>query len=113
MTAFASTPDFEEVTSFVKVRFDALRAPYMQWANLARCAVQGLPYDAQRLARLEIYIDGMRAELRKVIVVASEHFCEEQLELLRSEAHMSKHAWRSLKKNRAITIKNGFTLVSY
>jgi hypothetical protein len=113
MTDFTSAPSFEEVTSFVKETFDALRGPYMQWANIARRAVQGLPYDAQRLTQLERYINDVRTELRRVVVVASEHFSEEQLVLLRDEARMSKNAWRSLKKNCAVTIKNGFALVSY
>lgn len=113
MTDFTSAPSFEEVTSFVKETFDALRIPYMQWANIARLAVRGLPYDAKRLAQLEMYINDMRSELRRVVVVASEHFSEGQLLLLRDQAHMSKYAWRSLKKHCAITIKNGFSLVSY
>jgi hypothetical protein len=113
MTDFTSAPSFEEVTSFVRETFDALRTPYMQWANIARLAVQGLPYDAQRLVQLETYINEVRAELRRVVVIASEHFSEEQLVLLRDQARMSKNAWRSLKKNCAITIKNGFALVSY
>src|SRR5215475_6039616 len=71
MTDFTSAPSFEEVTSFVKETFDALRAPYMQWANIARLAVQGLPYNAERLAQLEMYINDMRADLRRVVVVAS------------------------------------------
>ncbi len=113
MTEFATAPSFEEVTSFVKEKFDALRLPYMQWANIARLAVQGLPYDMERLAQLEMYIDDVRAELRQVVVVASEHFSEEQLVLLRDHAGMSKNAWKSLKKHCGITIKNGFSLVSY
>ena len=113
MTDFTSAPSFEEVTFFVKETFDALRGPYMQWANIARRAVRGLPYDVQGLTQLERYINDVRAELRRVVVVASEHFSEEQLVLLRDEARMSKNAWRSLKKNCAITIKNGFALVSY
>jgi hypothetical protein len=113
MTNFTSAPSFEEVTSFVKETFDALRMPYMQWANIARLAVQGLPYDVEGLAQLEMYINDMRSELRRVVVVASEHFSEEQLVLLRDQARMSKYAWRSLKKNCAVTIKNGFSLVSY
>ena len=113
MTDFTSAPSFEEVTSFVKETFDVLRVPYMQWANIARLTVQGLPYDVERLAQLEMYIDDMRSELGRVVVVASEHFSEEQLVLLRDEARMSKNAWRSLKKNCAITVKNGFALISY
>lgn len=113
MTNYATAPGFEEVTSFVKEKFDALRLPYMHWANIARLVVQGLPYDAVRLAQLEMYIDDVRAELRRVVVVASEHFSEEQLVLLRDSAGMSKTAWKSLKKQCGITIKNGFSLVSY
>jgi len=32
---------------------------------------------------------------------------------MRNQAHMSKNAWKSLKKNRLIAIKNGFSLISY
>ena len=110
---FAVIPDFDEVASFIAVQFDALRVPYMQWTNLARLAIQGLPYDADRLATLGTCINERRAELRRVIVVASEHFTGEQLDRLRDQARMSKYAWRSLKKNQPITIKNGFTLISY
>ena len=113
MTDLTSAPNFDELASSIEAAFFALRVPYMQWANLARRAIQGLPYNAHRLAELETYINSMRAELRKAVLVASEHFAEEQLELLRSQARMSKYAWRSLKKNCAITIKNGFSLVSY
>jgi len=101
------------IASSITQGFAALRAPYMQWANLARLAVQGLPYDVQRLAELETYINARRAELRKVVLVASEHLTEEQLEQLRNRAKMSKYAWRSLKKKRPVTVRHGFTLVSY
>lgn len=113
MTDFTSIPNFDEVASFIKETFGALRVPYRQWANLARLVVQDLPYNARQLAELETYINTTRAELRKAVLVASEHFPEEQLELLRNQARMSKYAWKSLKKNRAVTTRNGFTLVSY
>ncbi len=113
MTDLTSAPDFDELASFINEMFYALRAPYMQWANLARRIIQGLPYDAHRLAELETYINNTRAELRKAVLIASEHFIEEQLVLLRNQARMSKYAWKSLKKNRAVTVRNGFTLVSY
>ncbi len=64
MTDFTSAPSFEEVTSFVKETFDVLRVPYMQWANIARLAVQGLPYDAAKLAQLEMYINEICCETR-------------------------------------------------
>jgi hypothetical protein len=113
MTYATSVPRFDELASSIAQGFATLRAPYMPWANLARRAVQGLPYNAQRLAELEVYINARRAELRKVVVVASEHLTEEQLEQLRNRAQMSKYAWRSLKKRRPVTIRHGFTLVSY
>ncbi len=113
MTYGTSVPSFDELAPSIAQGFAALRTPYMQWANLARLAVQGLPYDARRLAELEAYINARRAELRKVVVVASEHLTEEQLERLRNRAQMSKYAWRSLKKKRPITVRHGFTLVSY
>jgi hypothetical protein len=105
--------NFTELASFIEATFIALRAPYMEWANLARLVIRGLPYDAQRLTELEIYINDRRAELRKAILIASEHFTDEQLDLLRDRAQMSKYAWRSLKKKHPVTIRNGFTLVSY
>ena len=51
--------------------------------------------------------------MRKAVLIASEHFTEAQLERLRTQARMSKTAWRSLQKNAPITIKNGFKLISY
>jgi|SRR5579872_5404285 len=109
----ASPPPVDELVSFIVDRFAQLRTPYLEWANLARLAIQGLPYDRQRLGELEVSIYQQRAELRVAIILASEHLDEEQLTWLRDEAHMSKTAWKSLKKNRPITIKNGFTLVTY
>ncbi len=108
-----SIPDFVETASLIKEMFYVLRDPYMQWADLARRAVRGLPHDPQRLTELEKYINSVRVDLRKAILIASEHFPEEQLRTLRSYAGMSKSAWRSFKKNRVVTTKNGFTLVSY
>jgi hypothetical protein len=113
MIDLTSAPNFDELASYIEATFFALRAPYMQWANLARRVIQGLPFKAYRLTELETYINTIRAELRKAVLVASEHFTEEQLELLRNQARMSKYAWKTLKKNRAITTGNGFTLVSY
>jgi hypothetical protein len=113
MTNGTSIPDFDEIASLIKEMFYVLRDPYMQWADIARCAIRGLPHDPQRLAELEKYINSVRVDLRKAILIASEHFPEEQLRTLRSYAGMSKSAWRSFKKNRIVTTRNGFTLVSY
>ena len=113
MTDGTFIPDFDEIASLIKEMFYVLRDPYMQWADLARLAIQGLPYDPQRLTELEKYINSVRVDLRKAILIASEHFTEEQLHFLRCYAGMSKSAWRSFKKNRVVTTKNGFTLLSY
>src|SRR5713226_7279953 len=113
MTNYTDLPSFDELASFIEERFAKLRIPYMEWANLARLAIQGLPYNMQRLAELESFINERRAELRTAVIIASEHFDEEQLVQLRDQAHMSKYAWRSLKKNHPVTIKDGFKLVSY
>ncbi len=113
MTDLTSVPDFDEVTAFIKERVDTLRIPASQWADLARLANQGLPHDSRRLAQLETQINAIRAELRSVVFAASEHFTEDELTLLRKQAGMSKHAWRSFKKNRAVTTKHGFSLVIY
>src|SRR5947209_8779508 len=109
----ASTPTFDELASFIQERFDELRSPYMQWTNLARLIIQGRPYNAQSFAEVQSYINNKRTELRKAVLLASEHLTEAELECLRSQAHMSKTAWRSLQRNAPITIKNGFKLISY
>lgn len=113
MASNSSIPDYEELSSFISYTFSTLRAPYLEWANLARRAIQGLHYDTLRLSELEDFINARREELRKVVIIASEHFEEAALVTLRNQANMSKNAWRSLKKNGPITIKNGFALVSY
>lgn len=113
MASNSSIPDFEELSRFISYKFSTLRAPYLEWANLARQAIQGLHYNTHRLAELEDFINVRRGELRKAVIIASEHFEEALLVELRNQAHMSKTAWKSLKKNRPITIKNGFSLVSY
>ena len=106
-------PDYVELSTFIASTFSTLRAPYMEWANLARRAIQGLQYNAGRLSELEDFINARREGLRRAVMLASEHFEEALLVELRNQAQMSKAAWKSLKKNGPITIKNGFTLVSY
>jgi len=113
MPNLTSVPDFDEVTTFIRERVDAMRTPARQWADLARLAVQGLPYDASQLAELETYINAIRAELRSVVLAASEHFPEEKLNTLRKNVGMSKYAWRLIQKKRTVTLKNGFSLVIY
>jgi hypothetical protein len=113
MLNLTSVTDFDEMTAFIKERVDAMRIPAQQWADLARLAIQGLPYDARRLAELEGYINTIRAELRSVVLAASEHFSEEKLNILRKNVGMSKYAWRSAQKKQPVTLKNGFSLVIY
>ncbi len=113
MADFTSTPDFEALATIITERFEAMRPLMSQWADLARLAVQSLPHDALQLARLEQRLNALRTELRTFVIVASEHFSEEQLEILRRRALMSKYAWRSLKKKRAVTTRYGFTLMIY
>ena len=113
MTDLTSVPNFDEVAAFIKEKVDAMRVPARQWADLSRLAVQGLPHDSYRRAELESRLNSIRAELRSVVLAASEHFSDEQLHQLRKQAGMSKAAWRSAKTNRAVTIKHGFSLVIY
>jgi hypothetical protein len=113
MTDLTSVPNFDEVAAFIKEKVDAMRTPAHQWADLARLAVQGQPHDSYRRVELESRLNSIRAELRRVVLAASEHFTEEQLQQLRKQAGMSKAAWRSAKINRAVTIKHGFSLVVY
>ena len=113
MASNSSIPDYDELSTFISYTFSTLRAPYMEWANLARLAIQGLHYNPRRLTELEDFINARREELRKAVIIASEHFEEAMLVELRNQARMSKTAWKSLKKNVPVTIKNGFSLVSY
>ncbi len=113
MPNLSSVPDFDEVLTFIKERVDAMRTPSSQWADLARLAVQGLPHDTQRLAALETRINTLRSELRSVVLAASEHFSEQQLNFLRKHIGISKYAWRTLKTRRAVTTPHGFSLVIY
>lgn len=109
----ASIPTYDELAAFITGKFATLRVPYMEWANLARRAIQGQPYDAKRLATLELFINERRAELRTALIIASEHLEESQLTLLRDQASMSKYAWKSLKRREQVNLKDGFKLISY
>jgi hypothetical protein len=113
MPDLTSIPDFDTISAFIKERVDAMRPPVLQWADLARLAVKGLPHDTYQLAKLEAHINAMRAELRYVVIAASEHFSDEQLNKLRKEIGISKYAWRALKKQRPVTTRYGFSLVIY
>ncbi|HEV2580432.1 MAG TPA: hypothetical protein VGT44_06230 [Ktedonobacteraceae bacterium] len=106
-------PTYDELAAFIADKFATLRKPYMEWANLARRAVQGQPYDMKQLATLERFINEQRAELRTILMIASEHLDEAQLALLRAQACMSKNAWKSLKKRELVNLKDGFRLISY
>ncbi len=113
MSALSSVPDFDEITVLIKEKVEAMRMPARQWADLARLAIQGLPHDTHRLAELEARINAIRFELRRIVLVASEHFPEDKLNTLRKQVGMSKAAWHSAKDKRAVTIKHGFSLVIY
>ena len=113
MASNSSIPDYEELSTFISRTFSTLRTPYLEWANLARRAIRGLQYNADRLSELEDFINARRAELRMAVILASEHFEDALLVELRNQAHMSKTAWRTLKKQGPVTIKNGFKLLSY
>ena len=109
----ASIPTYDELAAFITDKFATLRVPYMEWANLARRAIQGQPYDAKRLAMLERFINERRAELRIALIIASEHLEESQLVSLRDQAGMSKYAWKSLKRREQVNLKDGFRLIIY
>lgn len=113
MTSSASIPTYDELAAFIADKFAALRIPYMEWANLARRAIQGQPYDAMKLDALERFINEQRAALRPVIIIASEHLEEAQLVSLRDQAGMSKNAWKTLKKPGRVNLRGGFRLISY
>ena len=109
----ASTPNFDEVTDAIKTHFDALRDPYREWVDLARFALQGRRFNENNLASVQAYINRQRTELRRLVLIATEHFTPEQVKELQRRAKISKYAWRSLKKSCPVTLKNGFTLLCY
>ena len=111
--SYASAANFEELSAYIIEKRNLMKPLAAQWADIARKAIQGLPYNGQRLAELESHINTLRPELRRAVLVASEHFTEEQLNTLKKQAGISKHGWRVLKKPDRITLKNGFTLVTY
>lgn len=111
MPDFTSAPYFEELTVSIKAKVEVLYPLYRQWADLARLAIQGLPYDVQLLTNIQVRINALRAELRRDILVASEHYSPDLLDIIRRETGLSKYSWRMLKKKRAVTLKHGFTLV--
>lgn len=113
MIDLTRVPDFDTVSALLKEKVSTMRTPARQWADLARLAIQGLPYDTYRLAELEDRINRIRVELRRMVLAASEHFDEAQLQQLRKQAGMSKTAWRAAKDKRAVTIRHGFSLVIY
>ncbi len=113
MTSYASAANFNELSSYIIEKRTMMEPLAAEWADIARKAIQGLPYNGRRLAELETHINTLRPELRKAALVASEHFTEEQLNTLQKQAGISKHGWRVLKKNARVTLKNGFTLVIY
>jgi hypothetical protein len=113
MPDLTSVPDFDIISAFIKERVDAMRALVPEWADLARLAVQGLPHDTLRLAELEAHINAVRAELRHVVIAASEHFSDQQLNKLRKDVGISKYGWRALKKSRPVTTRYGFSLIIY
>ena len=111
MNDFTSTPNFDELAALITERFETLRPLNKQWAELGRKAIQGLPYDTYRLAELEVRINTLRPELRKLLFVASEHFTGEQISQLQKQSGISKYGWRVLKDKRPVNLKYGFRLV--
>ena len=113
MTSFASAANFEELSSYIIKKRAAMEPLAAEWADLALKAIQGFDYNRHRFADLEIRINNLRPELRRAILVASEHFTEEELNLLQKRAKISKKGWRALRKDALLTLKNGFSLMIF
>jgi len=113
MSSYASAPDFYELSSYIIEKRKSLEPLAAEWADLARRAVQGLHYNRHRFADLEIRINNLRPELRRAVLVASEHFTDRQLRQLQRRAKISKTGWRALRKDALLTLKNGFSLMVY
>ena len=113
MAERATASNHDELAQFIIEKFTALRPLMLQWADLARLALQGLPYDVQKLAIIETRINEIRTELGVLAIIASEHFTEAQLLDLQRQMCISKYGWRALKMQQSVTIKNGFKLLLY
>lgn len=113
MMSYASAANFDELSSYIIEKLTIMKPLAAEWADLARKAVRRLPYSQQRLAELEHRINALRPGLRIALLVASEHFTEEQINMLQKQANISKYGWRALKKDAVVTRKNGFTLMVY
>ncbi len=113
MTNFTSVADFEELSSYIMEKRAELEPLATEWADLARRAIQGLHYNRHRFADIETRIDRIRPELRRAVLVASEHFTDAQLRRLQRRAKISKSGWRALRKNDLLTLKNGFSLIVF
>ena len=113
MSSYTSAPDFHELSSYIAKKWTIMVPLAAEWAELGRRAIQGLPYNERRLAEIEKYINALRPDLRKAVLVASEHFTDEQLMQLQRRARISKTGWRALRKDALLTLKNGFSLMVY
>ncbi len=113
MTSYASAANFDRLSSYIVEKWIILVPLASEWAELARKSVRGLPYNERRLTEIEKYINLLRPELRRAVLVASEHFTDEQLSQLQKRAIISKTGWRALRKDAALTRKNGFSLMVY
>ncbi len=113
MISYASAANFEELSAYIIEKRAAMEPLAAEWADLARKAIQGLHYNRYRYADLETRINNLRPELRRAILVASEHFTQEQLNVLQKRAKISKKGWRALRKDALLTLKNGFTLMIF
>ena len=113
MSSYASAPDFGELSSYIIEKRAAMEPFAAEWADLARRAVQGLHYNRYRYAYLETCINDLRPELRRAVLVASEHFTDGQLIQLQRRAKISKSGWRALRKDALLTLRNGFSLMVY
>ena len=113
MTSFTSADDLEKLSSYIIEKRAVLEPLAREWADLARKAIQGSHYNRYRFADLEIRINNIRPELRRAILIASEHFTDEQLRQLQRRAKISKSGWRALRKDASLTLKNGFSLIIF
>ena len=86
-------PVLDEMVVHLKALIQALNEMGRERLDLDMQRRNGLPYDAQRFNQLNMDIDTSVVELQKTVLVASEHFSNKELAMLRKQIGMNIFQW--------------------
>ena len=93
-------PVFDDMVVHLKALIQALNEMGRERLDLDMQRRNGLPYDAQRLNQLNMDIDASVVELQKTVLVASEHFSNKELGMLRKQIGMNIFQWCACRNIR-------------